>query len=295
MGLLDDRAGLAGKTAIIIGGGGGIGAAISRDLAQAGVDVAICDIDADALAETAAAIGEARLLLSRTLDACEAEQLQSFFAEFDAVAGKVDILVNVAGGTRFAMFRDTSAEDWERDARWNYEYVLHSCRLAIARMPQSGGAIVNITTIEAHRAAPGYSVYAGYKAALANFSRSLAVELGRDRIRVNTVAIESIPTSSQARIRTNFHWTDPDRADELLAEAYAMVLPLGRPGTHQELSNAVLFLVSDLSSFITGTALHVNGGSFASSGWIRWPGDDWYFPRPSPAALERLFPAPDKK
>jgi len=293
MTMLDDRARLRGKTAIVIGGGGGIGRAVSLDLARAGARVAICDIDAEALAVTAEEVRtEGQLLLAEMIDACDPAAIEKLFGAFDDTSETLDILVNVAGGTRFAMFADSSVEDWERDAKWNYHYVLHSSKHAIPRMRAAGGgAIVNIATIEAHRAAPGYSVYAGYKAALTNFSRSLAVELGRDKIRVNTVAIESVPTASQAKIRGNFDWKDPARADELTRAGFQMYVPLGRTGSHEELSNAVLFLASDLSSFITGTALHVDGGAWASSGWTRWPGDDWYFPRPSPSALERLFPS----
>ncbi|WP_157220778.1 SDR family NAD(P)-dependent oxidoreductase [Flavisphingomonas formosensis] len=290
---MDDRAQLKGKAALVIGGGGGIGRAVSLDLARAGARVALCDIDPEALAATAGDVrAEGELLLAEIADACDPASIDRVFAAFDALSPHLDILVNVAGGTRFGMFADSTVEDWERDAKWNYLYVLQSCRLAIPRMRAAGGgAIVSVTTIEAHRAAPGYSVYAGYKAALTNFSRSLAVELGREGIRVNTVALESVPTASQAKIRTNFHWKDPSRAEELTRAGFEMYVPMGRTGAHQELSNAVLFLASELSSFITGTTVHVDGGAWASSGWTRWPGDGWYFPRPSPSALERMFPA----
>lgn len=293
MSLLDDRAQLRGKVAMIIGGGGGIGRAVAIDLARAGVRVAICDVDAGALATAEGEVrAEGELLLSQVTDACDPAAVERFFAAFDEVSPHLDILVNIAGGTRFAMFADSTPADWERDARWNYFYVLESCKRAIPRMRAAGGgSIVSVTTIEAHRAAPGYSVYAGFKAGLTNFCRSLAVELARENIRVNTVAIESVPTASQKKIRTNFEWKDPARADELTQAGFAMYVPMARTGTHEELSNAVLFLVSGLSSFITGTAIHVDGGAWASSGWMRWPGDDWYFPRPSPGALEALFPA----
>lgn len=292
MNLLDGRANLAGKTAVVIGGASGIGGAVSRDFADAGVQVAVCDLDADALQTTAETLrGHGALLLAEVLDARDSAAITRFFAAFDNLATDLDILVNVAGGTRFAMFADSTPESWENDARWNFVYALHTCHLAVERMRRAGGgAIVNITTIEAHRGAPGYSVYAGYKAALANFSRSLAVELGREHIRVNTVAVESIPTPGTARIRGGFDWHDPDRAEQLTLTGYEMYVPLGRPGTPEELSNAVLFLASELSSFITGTAVHVDGGGWASSGWTYWPEDGWLFPRPGPRSLERLFP-----
>jgi NAD(P)-dependent dehydrogenase (short-subunit alcohol dehydrogenase family) len=156
-------------------------------------------------------------------------------------------------------------------------------------MRRGGGSIVNVTTIEAHRGAPGYSVYAGYKAALMNFSRSLAVELGHDGIRINCVAVESIPTPGTTKIR-HVQFADQQRADELWAKSFEMYVPMGRIGTADELADTVLFLASDLSSFTTGTAVHVDGGAYASSGWTHWPADGWIFPRPSPATLELLFP-----
>jgi NAD(P)-dependent dehydrogenase (short-subunit alcohol dehydrogenase family) len=295
MGILDARANLEGKVAIVIGGATGLGGAVSRDLAGAGVDVALCDVDSDALAATRDTLAaQGRLRLAAALDAREPEALEAFFADFAAVADRLDILVNVAGGTRFGMFADSTPEAWEIDARWNFVYVLHACRHAVELMRRgAGGAIVSVTTIEAHRAAPGYSVYAGYKAAVANFSRSIAVELGREGIRVNTIALEGIPTPGTAKIlasRPPFEWADPDRARELTAAATEMYVPLGRSGTPEEVANAVLFLASDLSSYVTGTTLHLDGGTWASSGWIEWP-EDGFFVRPTPRAIERLFPA----
>jgi NAD(P)-dependent dehydrogenase (short-subunit alcohol dehydrogenase family) len=299
MGILDDRANLAGKVAVVVGGATGLGGAVSVDLAAAGVDVAVADIDAESLTQTSEAIGaQGRLVLSQALDARDPAALAQFFAALDRVADHVDILVNVAGGTQYCMFADSTPESWDADARWNFVYVMHTCRHAIPRMRRAGGgSIVSITTIEAHRAAPGYSVYAGYKAALTNFSRSLAVELGQDGIRVNTIALESIPTPGTARIlssRSDFARENPKRANELIEAGVEMCVPLQRMGTPQDVSTAVLFLASDLSSFTTGTTVHLDGGTWASSGWLRWP-DDWrFFPRPTQWTLERLFSAEDQ-
>jgi NAD(P)-dependent dehydrogenase (short-subunit alcohol dehydrogenase family) len=293
-GLLDRRANLSGKTAVVIGGAGGIGERITRDLAESGVDVAFCDMDEDrleAMRDAIAATG--RLRLAQVGDARNAEEIHAFFAAFDEVSDRLDILVNVAGGTRLKLFADSTPETWDADARWNYTYALHTIKHATERMRRSGGggSIVNITTIEAHRGAPGYSVYAGYKAALTNFSSSLAFELGHDGIRINCVAVENIPTPGTARIR-DVPWKDPSRGDELWLEGFKMYVPLKRRGSAEEVSSTVLFLASDLSSFITGSAIHVDGGTYAAPGWMYWPEDGWIFPRPSPATLERLFPGP---
>lgn len=290
MGLLEARANLEGKTAIVIGGAGGNGCAVTRDLLEAGVKVAFCDMDAEALDQIRQELPEEEgVLAAELVDAREPDQLTRFLEQFDALGEQLDILVNVAGGTKFKMFADTTPADWEVDAHWNFLYQLQTMRFAVERMKATGGgSIVNVTTIEAHRGAPGYAVYAGLKAGLHNFTRSLATEVGRDGIRVNTIAIESVVTASQAKIR-KVEFAEAERTEELVQAGFEMYVPLGRIGTVEELSNAVLFLASDLSSFVTGSSVHVDGGGFASPGWYLWP-DGQLFPRPSPGALERLYP-----
>ncbi len=291
-GSLDDRANLAGKVAVVIGGAAGLGEAVALGLAGAGVDVALCDLDGEALAATAARIDAAgRLRLARQLDVLEPGAVEEFFRAVDEVAERIDVLVNVVGGTRLTPFPESTPETWEADGERNFGYALRTIKLATERMlPAGGGSIVSITTIEAHRAAPGYAVYAGYKAALTNFTRSIAVELGREGVRVNTIAVENVPTPGTARIRP-IDWGGRDR--EL--EAYRMYVPMARIGTADEVANAVLFLVSDLASYVTGSSLHVDGGAFASSGWTYWPADGWYFPRASPATLARLADPADER
>lgn len=111
MGLFDDRANRRGKVAIVIGGAAGLGGAVSADLARAGVDVALCDIDPEALETTGRAIAAGgRLRLSQVLDVRDPEALACFFSAFDNVSDRLDIVVNVPGGTRFAMFADSTPE-----------------------------------------------------------------------------------------------------------------------------------------------------------------------------------------
>jgi NAD(P)-dependent dehydrogenase (short-subunit alcohol dehydrogenase family) len=139
-----------------------------------------------------------------------------------------------------------------------------------------------MSTIEAHRAAPGYAVYSAAKAAMEQFSRTLAVELAPHRIRVNNVAPDFVPTPNLSGI------IGPDltMADPVGA---GIAIPMGRPGTVTDVSSCVVFLASALSSYLTGATLHPDGGTSASSGWFNWPRSGWanYVPRP---VLERIDP-----
>jgi NAD(P)-dependent dehydrogenase (short-subunit alcohol dehydrogenase family) len=117
----------------------------------------------------------------------------------------------------------------------------------------------------------------------------MALEFGGEGIRFNTIAIDI--TETPGSLRNRLPWPDPDRGEELTREKAKMYVPLGRLGDVEDQANAVLFLASDLSSWITGTHLHVDGGTFASSGWVNWPEGGWMV-APWPANLEKLFPGP---
>ena len=170
---------LTGRRAVVTGAGQGIGAAIATTFARFGADVAICDRDADGLGRTAGEIvATGRHAYPELLDVRDADAVHAWIANLD----HVDVLVNNAGGGFEAAFLDVSEKGQDALIRENFGSVTHCIRACVAKMPQSGGSIVNITSIEAHRAAPGYAVYSAMKAALVNLSLSLALELG-DRVR----------------------------------------------------------------------------------------------------------------
>jgi NAD(P)-dependent dehydrogenase (short-subunit alcohol dehydrogenase family) len=146
-----------------------------------------------------------------------------------------------------------------------------------------GGSIINLTTIEAHRAAPGFAVYSAAKAAVEQFARTLAVELAPDGIRVNNVAPDYTPTPNLTRLSGG-----GDSAMSTDAGVRTGI-PMGRPGRVTDVSNCVVFLASGLSSYVTGTTLHPDGGTFASSGWFNWPGSGWGNNVPA-SVLEQLPP-----
>jgi 3-oxoacyl-[acyl-carrier protein] reductase len=275
----DERAGLAGTVAVVTGGAGGLGRAIVTDLVANGVAVAVVDIDPDAVATLESTLAERGAdAVVHHGDARDPEVLDALFVATDERWGRLDTLVNVVGGTFMAPFTDTSPRAWDALLRTNLTHVLHACSLAIPRMRAGGrgGSIVSVTTIEAHRAAPGFAVYSAAKAAVEQFSRTLAVELAPDRIRVNTVAPDITPTPNMDRLGGD--------ATAALRHPVgtALAVPMGRLGDPTDISGPVVFLASGLSSYITGTTLHPDGGTWASSGWFNWPGSGWanYAPLP---------------
>jgi NAD(P)-dependent dehydrogenase (short-subunit alcohol dehydrogenase family) len=201
-------------------------------------------------------------------------------------------VVNVVGGVKRSLFMNTTREDNARDMRLNYGYVIDSCRRAIALIRKSGngGTIINFTTIEAHRGAATYAVYAGAKAATTNFSRALAVELGGEQIRVNLIAPDTSParTSNAALYPEDFE-RFAKLGDDAMARTLEMYVPLKRAPAVDDLVNGVLFLASDLSRSITGTTLHIDGGTSASLGFLDWPCGDSFMPAPLGGTLARLF------
>lgn len=270
MGFLEEMAGLAGKVAVVTGGAGGLGWPIARDFARAGMHVAICDRDAEAI-ETVRAELEAmpvKTLLVHA-DVREPEAMEAFFTRIDEVFGRVDVLVDVPGGGFVAPLMNTTPKGWNAVMRQNFLYVLDTTQHAVRRMQaqKSGGSIIYITSIEAHRAVPTRAIYGAMKAAVTNLAMSLALELGTDRIRVNTLAPDIFPTSAAGS-----EYNEPSAVNDMRAH---IAIPMRRFGKGPDLSGCALFLASDLSSYVTGSTLHCDGGTMGSSGWYDWPGADW--------------------
>jgi 3-oxoacyl-[acyl-carrier protein] reductase len=133
--------------------------------------------------------------------------------------------------------------------RENFTSITNFVRAVVPVMPERGGSIINITSIEAHRAAPGFAVYSAMKAAAANLTKTLALELGPRMIRVNAIAPDVIPTPGigDVEVRT----------------------PLPRAGHVDDVAAAAVYLAGDLAAFVTGTTVHVDGGNLAAGGWHR--------------------------
>lgn len=292
MGLLEAHAGLAGKVAVVVGGCGEIqGRAYTLALAKAGVHIAACDNHAD---EIASIVPEVEALGVRIMamhaDVADPAALDAFYDRVEQEFDHVDIVVNVPANCKRSLFENSTREDNARDIRMNYGYVIDSCRRAIPLLRKSGrgGSIINFTTIEAHRGAATFAVYAGAKAATTNFSKALAVELGTDQIRINLIAPDTSPAKTS---NGSLYPEDFERIAQVgpnvLAEASKIYVPLKRDPTVDDLVNGVLFLASDLSQSITGTTLHIDGGTSAAGGWLDWPLDS-FMPAPLAGSMARL-------
>lgn len=251
--------------AVVTGAARGIGAATASVLAAAGVDLALCDRLSDELEEVAgAARAEGVRVHTGCFDVRDSEARAQFFSRVHEVFEVLDILVNNAGGGFFAPFSEVSPKGEAALVAENFTQVTGCTRLAVPLM-QHGGSIINVTSIEAHRAGPGFAVYSAMKAAVANLTKSLALELADRRIRVNCVAPDMIPTPG----------------DEGLAEAVGTIAaggytqPWPDPGTPGDVAAVIAFLASDLARFVTGTTIHVDGGTSAAAGWRREPGGNW--------------------
>lgn len=294
MGLLEAHAALAGKIAIVVGGAAGfLGRGATLALAQAGVTVVCCDNDREGLA----AIGPEAEALGGTVhalyaDVLEPDSLDAFYDRVETDFGRADILINMAGGVRRKLFDKTGREDHARDIRLNYGYVVDSCHRALPLLRKSGngGSILNFTTIEAHRGAATFAVYAGAKAATTNFSRALAVELGAEQIRVNCVATDTtLARASNAALAPEDFERLAELGEDALAKSIEFYVPQKRPPSVDDVMNGVLFLASDLSRAITGTTLHIDGGTIASLGFLDWPNGDSFMPAPLGGTLKQLL------
>ncbi|MFN8036747.1 MAG: SDR family oxidoreductase [Acidimicrobiia bacterium] len=244
---------LTDRVSVVTGAANGIGRATALALARFGAHVAICDRDVDNLDSLATEIQlMGRGVVAAELDVRDADAVDAFFGVVADQLGPIDVLVNNAGGGFRAAFVDVSPNGQDALIRENFVSVTHCIRAALRSMPSPpmGGSIVNITSIEAHRAGPGFAVYSAMKAAVASLTKTLALELGDSLVRVNCVAPDVIPT--------------PGTGAEIPVKS-----PLPVPGHVDDVAAAVVYLAGDLARFVTGTTIHVDGGNAAAGGWYR--------------------------
>jgi NAD(P)-dependent dehydrogenase (short-subunit alcohol dehydrogenase family) len=252
---------LEGRVAVVTGGGAGIGGSVSRLLAAAGAHVVVAEIDPVRATETVAAIeGAGQQATAQVCDVRDPQAVATLAAGVKAAHGRCDVLVNNVGDFLQAVpFGRSGPEHWDALYRVNLEHVFLVTHAFLGLMiPQRSGSIVNVSSVEGMRGYPADPVYGAFKAAVIHFTRCLALEVGRRGIRVNAIA----PDLTQTPQVDYTAGVTPEQ--EALWESWA---PIGRVGVPTDQAEAVLFLASDASRFITGHTIPTDGGSLAGGGW----------------------------
>ena len=247
---------LAGQTVVVTGGGGGLGSAMARGIAEAGAAVAVVDVDADRAETVARAVVAAggRAVAER-LDVTDADAVERVMDAVSTRFGPIDGLVNAAGITRRGPAADFPQADWERVLAVNLTGTFLCCQAAGRRMLARGaGAIVNVASIAGHIGLPGTIAYIAAKGGVVMLTRGLAVEWASRGVRVNALSPSWFSTDMG-----NLIDREPEYRDRVLRR-----VPLGRMGRPEELVGATVFLLSDAASMVTGHVLAVDGGVLAS-------------------------------
>ena len=242
---------LSGKTAVVTGGGQGLGAATASLLAQAGANVVVnyfddpAGINRERAEQTVRQIGERAAMIRA--DVRDLSQVEAMIRETIDRFGQLDIVINNAGVVRDRTLKKLSADDWQTVIDTNLTGVYNVSKAAVESLAD-GGRIVNLASVSAVVGFFGQSNYAAAKAGIIGFTKVLSRELAKRRITVNAVA--------PGVVLTEMGRTIPEQAREEMLKS----IPLGRFAEPDEIAGVILFLCSDLASYVTGQVIHVNGG-----------------------------------
>jgi 7-alpha-hydroxysteroid dehydrogenase len=247
-----DRFRLDGRVAIVTGAGKGIGAGTAIGLAEAGADVVVAARTLSDLETTASAVRDrGRRCLVVPTDVTVSDQLAVLVESTMQEFGRIDILVNNAGGWMPRPFLATSERNLEAAMRFNVTSAFVLSQLAVPHMIAGGaGAIVNISSRAASMVQPAFTAYAASKAALSMMTRAMAPELA-PKVRVNAIEVGGVETAALEAVLT-----DPSVRDRLESNT-----PMRRVGQPEDIAAAVVFLVSDASSWVTGKIFEIDGGT----------------------------------
>jgi len=255
---------LADRVAVVTGGGGGIGAATARLFAQHGAHVVIADIDTELAQQTADDISKSGgSAVAFVVDVRDADQVSGLARSVLERHGQVDVLVNNVGHwlRHPGDFVHTDPQLWDELYRINLHHVfLVTHAFLPAMIERRAGAIVNVSSVEGLRGYPEDPVYAAFKAAVIHFTRSLAVQVGRDGVRVNAIG----PDVTESLQVPYSRWLSAEEQRQ-----WPQWVPVGRMGLPEDQARVILFLASDLSAFVTGHTIPTDGGTGAAGGWFR--------------------------
>lgn len=250
------------KVVAITAAASGIGLAAARRFAAEGARLALCDLNGEALAARARDLGVdgARLLLAPGADVRDKAHVERFIREAAQAHGRIDVLVNNAGAGRRGRVQDLSDDDWREVMGVSLDSVFYAGRAAMPYLVDTRGAIVNVASISGLAGDGGNAAYNAAKAAVVNLTRAMAVDAGRDGVRVNAVAPGLTATPMTERMR----------AAPAVMQQYEDRIPLARPGAPEEVAAAICFLASDDASYVNGVCLPVDGGLSAWTGQPVW-------------------------
>ncbi len=249
---------LTGKRALVTGGASGIGRAACRTLAGEGARVMVADIDAAGSAKTVADIGEAAASVS--LDVTDEAQWQAAVAETVAQFGGLDILVNCAGIGFAGDFWDTTLEDWNRIIAVNLTGTFLGCKHAVGAMGKSGGgSIVNLSSIAGVLGGEDIAAYSATKGGVTMLTKSVALNCAGKglNIRCNSIHPTYVDSEMLDPVAEMF------ASREVMLAGMAELVPLGRVAVPQDVADMILFLASDESAMVTGSAMLLDGGQTA--------------------------------
>lgn len=256
---------LAGKVAVVTAGAGAIGGAICELFASEGADVVVADVDRERTREV---VRRVRALRRRALpvvaDLTRERGVGRLLRATTARFGGADILINCLGHSAGTVgpFEKTTEEQWQRLYETNLLHVFRATRAFLPGMKARGwGRIVNFSSVEGIRSAPSFAVYSAFKRAVDGFTRSLAVDVARCGVLVNSIAVDKTRSNE-----VGFYELPPE-----YARLTGTWIPAGRYGEAVDVAKAALFLASDLNTWVVGHILVADGGTLAAGGWFRTP------------------------
>jgi NAD(P)-dependent dehydrogenase (short-subunit alcohol dehydrogenase family) len=248
---------LSGRTALVTGGGRGIGKTIAQALAEAGADIAIGSRNKETCAAAASEIGDktGRSFISGELDVSNGESVNAFVKTVTDRFGTVDVLVNNSGATWGAQFEDMPLEKWDKVVGVNLTGTFLMCKAIAPFMKRRGwGRIINVASVSGLLGSPEFMHAVGYtasKGGVIALTKELAVKLARHGIVVNAVAPGFFPTKMSRMLTDTF------------GEQIRKAVPLGRMGEEDDLKGVAVFLASEASRYVTGQVIPVDGGHTA--------------------------------
>lgn len=254
---------LTGTAAVVTGGGSGIGRSTAQVLASAGASVVVGDIVEDGANETVRLITEAGgTAVSHWVDVTSSEQVEELVQRAVKEFGRLDAMANVAGVASDGVLMETSEAQLDKAFAINLKGVFFGCQSAVRAMIEAGngGSIVNVSSTAIDQPAKGYGVYAMTKASVAMLTKTLALEVGKHGIRVNTIAPGFTVTPFTSRHLLEEDGSVNQEKYDAFVDQMKRLSPLRRVGEPEDQAYLILYLVSDAAKFSTGTIWRANGG-----------------------------------